>query len=94
MKHYIIVKFKEGTDKGALLEPITKLFEGALDIPGIHGVRVKPCCIDRPNRYDLMIVLDMEKEALAGWDGSAPHHAWKENYGDLFQAKTIFDSED
>jgi len=94
MKHYIIVKFKEGTDKAALLEPVTKLFEEALEIPGVHGVKVKPCCIDRANRYDFMIVIDMDKEALSGWDASRPHHLWKDNYGDLFAAKAIFDSED
>ena len=33
-------------------------------------------------------------EALTAWDASSPHHLWKDNYGDLFAAKAIFDSED
>ena len=94
MKHYIIVKFVEGTDRDALVRPVTELFEEALQIPGIHGVKVKPCCIDRSNRYDMMIVIDMDKEALVQYDASRPHKAWKENYGHLFQAKAIFDSEE
>ncbi len=94
MKHYIIAKFTEGTDPRPLLPAIRELFEKTLTIPGIHAVRVKPCCIDRPNRYDLMIEIDMEKEALPAYDSSAPHHEWKEKYGPLLQAKAIFDSED
>ena len=64
MKHYIIAKLKEGVDKYALVDPVTKIFKKTLAIPGIHGVKVKPCCIDRPNRYDLMIEIEMDKEAL------------------------------
>ena len=36
----------------------------------------------------------MDKEALPAYDASEPHHQWKEQYGDLLAAKTIFDSED
>lgn len=94
MKHYIIAKLKEGVDKYALVDPVTEIFKKTLAIPGIHGVKVKPCCIDRPNRYDLMIEIEMDKEALPAYDASEPHHQWKEQYGDLLVAKTIFDSED
>ena len=94
MKHYIIAKFTEGTDLRPLVPAIQALFNKTLTIPGIHAVRVKPCCIDRANRYDLMIEITMEKEALPAYDSSAPHHEWKEIYGSLLQAKTIFDSED
>jgi hypothetical protein len=60
MKHMILAKFNgEVTDKTALLEPIRKLFSVAGEIPGVHGAAVYPCCIQRENRYDVMIVLDM-----------------------------------
>ena len=91
MKHYIIVKFTEGTDFHALEKPVRGIFEQTLTIPGIHGVDVRLSNSDRPNRYDMMIVMDMDKEALSAYDVSAPHLRWKSEYGDLVAKKTIFD---
>ena len=85
MKHYIIVKFVEGTDVEALEEPVCRIFEETLEIPGIHALKVKMSNSDRSNRYDLMIELDMDKDA------SEPHHRWKEEYGDRIAKKAIFD---
>ena len=94
MKHYIIAKFNDGCDWKALVEPITAVFQGVLTVPGVHGVKVKPCCIDRANRYDIMIEIEMDKEALPLYDACEAHHAWKETYGGMLKAKTIFDSEE
>ena len=41
-----------------------------------------------------MIVIDMDREALAAYDASSPHKRWKEEYGELLLAKAIFDSEE
>ncbi|MBQ7534666.1 MAG: Dabb family protein [Stomatobaculum sp.] len=94
MKHYIIAKFKEGTDVKALAGPVKEIFERALEIPGIHGIDVRPSCSDRSNRYDLMILVTMDKEALPAYDASEPHHCWKEKYGDMIEKKAIFDCEE
>ena len=94
MKHYIIAKLKDSSRKNELTEPVRKLFEELLEIPGIHNVQVKSCCIDRPNRYDLMIVIDMDPDALPVYDASKPHKQWKEQYGELLEKKAIFDSEE
>ena len=94
MKHYIIAKLKEGIDKETLVAPVTAIFEETLSIPGIHAVKVKPCCIDRPNRYDLMIEIEMDPEALPAYDASAPHKEWKARYDEHIAAKTIFDRAD
>lgn len=92
MKHHIIVKFNEKvTDKAAILTPIQALFEEALTIPGIYGVHLYPNCVMRDNRYDLMIVLDMEPEALTAYDHSEPHIRWKQEYGEMIAQKAIFD---
>ncbi len=91
MKHHILVKFTEGTDVAALLEPVRAIFAETLSIPGIHGLELKPSCSDRPNRYDLMIVLDMEPEALPAYDASEPHRRWKAEYGAITEKKAIFD---
>lgn len=94
MKHCILAKWAGNvTDKAALLPQIRALMYPASTIPGVHGVEVYPCCIDRANRYDLMIVLDMDKDALPNWDASDIHHRWKNEYGGLLEKKAIFDYE-
>ena len=94
MKHLILAKFNDRvTDKTSLMEPIRELFSAASEIPGVHGATVYPCCIARDNRYDVMIALDMDKEALPLYDVSEMHLAWKREYGDLLEKKAIFDFE-
>ena len=94
MKHCILAKWARNvTDKAALLPQIRALMYPASTIPGVHGVEVYPCCVDRANRYDLMIVLDMDKDALPNWDASDIHHRWKDEYGGLLEKKAIFDYE-
>ena len=94
MKHYILAKWNEDCDKESLLQPVREIFEETLNIPGVHAVEVKPCCIDRSNRYDLMVEIDMDRDALPLYDKSAPHRKWKERYGSMLFSKAIFDSED
>ena len=94
MKHCILAKFKpEVAKKQTLYERIRAMFSEAEQISGVHGVEVYTNCIDRSNRYDVMIVLDMDREALAIWDDSALHHSWKETFGELLEKKAIFDHE-
>ena len=95
MKHYIIVKYTEEVkDKEAMLGRVSGLFSRASMIPGVLGAQVFPNCVDRENRYDLMIVVEMEKDALNTWDDSELHHEWKEKYGAFIAKKTIFDREE
>ncbi|MBQ4085412.1 MAG: hypothetical protein IJC54_02420 [Clostridia bacterium] len=94
MKHHIIVKYTEEVqDKQALLGQIKELYAGAVEIDGVRGVEFKQNCIARENRYDLMIVLEMDEEALPSWDASEIHHRWKDEYGHLVAKKAIFDCE-
>ena len=94
MKHYIIVKFVEGTDVKALVDPVKAIYDETLSIPGVHSVDFKLSNSDRANRYDLMIVMDMDKEALPAYDVSAPHLRWKTEYGDRVAKKAIFDCDE
>lgn len=94
MKHYIIVKFTKGTDVPALTGPVRGIFEETLKIPGIHDLAIRTSNSDRANRYDLMIILDMEKEALEAYDVSEPHLRWKKEYGDRIEKKAIFDCDE
>ena len=65
MKHYIIVKFTEGTDVKALVEPVRAIFEETLAIPGIHSLDIRVSNSDIANRYDLMIIIDMVHISLS-----------------------------
>lgn len=93
MKHYILAKFIPGTQREQVLPRIREIFEKASEIPGVHGAQVLPCCIDRPNRMDVMIVIDMEKEALEAYDRSEMHHLWKDEFSPFIAVKSIFDHE-
>lgn len=92
MLHHILVKYNEQVkDKAALVPEITALFNHMLEIPGVHAVAVHPNVVNRPNRYDLMIVITMEPSALPVYDDSEWHHRWKDGYGHLIAQKAIFD---
>lgn len=94
MKHHIIVKFNDRvTDKAALTAEVEKLFSACGEVIGVHGCEIHKNCIARDNRYDLMIVLNMDKEALPAWDDCRIHHEWKDSYGCYVEKKAIFDCE-
>ena len=95
MKHCIIAKYtaEAYARRETLLPRIQEIFSAAGDIPGVKGAEVFPNCVARDNRYDVLIVLDMEPEALPLYDASAPHHLWKEEFGPLLEKKAIFDYE-
>lgn len=94
MKHNILIKYKaeiSKEQKEALIPEIQALFDHTTTIPGIHSVRLYQNEVDRENRYDLLIQIDMDREALEAYDKSVWHHQWKEQYGDLLEKKAIFD---
>ena len=96
MKHDILIKYKPEISKehkAELIPEIRALFEHTTEIPGIHGVKLYPNVVERENRYDLLIEIDMEREALEEYDRSVWHHQWKEQYGELLEKKAIFDRE-
>ncbi len=90
MKHLILIKFKEEvSDK--IIEDIDVLFKKALQIEGIYDIRIDKNMIKLPNRYDLMIQIEMEKEALNLFDNSEIHHKWKKQFSAYIESKIIFD---
>lgn len=95
MLHHIIIKYNNSVkDKDAFAKEAEILFSGLVGtVPGINDVSVHKNCIDRSNRYDLMIVIDMEKDALDDYDDSMIHKRWKKDYSDLIEMKAIFDCE-
>lgn len=93
MKHYIIVKWKEPAEMAGSLDAIQAIFDKTLEIDGVHSVILHPSCSDRSNRYDLMIEMNMDPEALPAYDACAPHKEWKKDYGEFILQKAIFDCE-
>ena len=93
MKHYIIVKFNENVDKEKLINPIKELFQKAMNINEIVKVDIYESNMDLPNRYDLMIKMDLSKVALNEFDNSEIHKEGKEKFGKYIMNKTIFDCE-
>lgn len=91
MKHHILVKWREPADRETLRREAEAVFADALSIPGVHDLTLLPNVVDRPNRYDLMIVLTMDPEALPRYDESEPHRRWKAEFGDRIAQKAIFD---
>lgn len=96
MTHCIIAKFVSSVDaeqKSRIAGEVRELFSGLLSMPGFHEVKVFRNCVERPNRYDLMITVGMDANALKDYDASEPHRLWKLRYGSLLESKAIFDYE-
>ena len=95
MKHCILIKWnREVEDKNEMLGKVKNVFDQLLRIDGIHKVEYRQNCIDRANRFDLLVEIDMDKEVLPIYDKSVPHLEWKEKYGKFVENKAIFDFEE
>ncbi len=92
MKHCILVKFQKDFDWQAKLDDIKRIFD-SIKIDGVNGVEYLTNCIDRENRYNLLIRIDMKKEALSLYDQCPNHHEWKDTYSQFIEKKAIFDYE-
>ena len=93
MKHYIIVKFNENAEKERLIKTIKELFQKTMHIKEVIKVDIYESNINLPNRYDLMIKMDLSKKALEEFDNGEIHKEWKEEFGKYIMNKTIFDCE-
>ena len=95
MKHCILVKWSdEIKDKHEFVKTVKSVIDKLLIIEGIHKIDYVENCIERSNRYDLLIRIEMDKEVLPIYDASAPHLEWKEKYGKFAEKKAIFDFEE
>ena len=95
MLHYILVKWTDGpVAKQALAERAQSLFSRVTELPGVRGVSVRRGVISGDNRCDLMICMELDRQALPGYDASALHRAWKEEFAPYIRQKTIFDCEE
>lgn len=94
IKHHILVKWNsKAGDKKILLQDIQSIFDKLSFYDEVRSISYFENVVDRPNRYDLMICIEMEDDFLPIYDKSAPHQEWKEKYGKFLEKKAIFDSE-
>lgn len=96
MKHCILAKFKPElgeSSKEKLYPEISELFHQLDGMDGIHGVELIRNVTNRPNRYDLLIRIDMDPETLPAYDAGSVHIRWKKEYGEYLEKKAIFDYE-
>lgn len=91
MKHFIIIKFKENTDKDVLIEETEKLFKETEVIDGIKKVEVFTNSIKKPNRFDMMIKITLNKGSLKELEQSRILKEWEDKYNKYIDKKTIFD---
>ena len=77
----------------AIAKMAEEIFGETLAISGIHGVDIKTSCSDRANRCDIMIVMDMDPEALPVYDVCDAHLRWKELIDPITEQKALFDCE-
>lgn len=95
MKHYIIVKLQPDLENAEeILEATRKAYASAVQIPGILKTKVHLNCVDRENRSDFMIEMEMVPGALANWDASPIHKQWKEQFSTYFASKAVIDCND
>jgi len=91
MKHYILVKLNDSSMRDEVAAKAKEIFEETLAIPGVHSVKVKKSCSEIENRYDVMILMDIEPQVLPVYDKSDAHQRWKKFCDPLQQSKAIFD---
>ena len=91
MQHYIIVKFNENIEKEEIINPIKELFKRTNQIKEINKVEIFESNMNLPNRYDLMIKMELSPRSLYEFDNSDIHKEWKEKFGKYIMSKTIFD---
>ena len=96
MQHHVIVKFNEDVkDKDSLSNEIGNLFKGLKGtVERVHSVSPHKNCINMQNRYDLMIIVDMDKDALDAYSNNPIHDKWINEYSKYLSSKVIMDYED
>lgn len=95
MRHYILAKFQaDAGDWHGYLPRIREIFGAAGEIPGVRGAAVYPGCVDRENRYHVLIELEMEPSALTTYDESAMHHRWKDEFGRCWRKRQFLTMKD
>lgn len=92
MLHCILVKWNDdGKKLPDAPAQIRALFRSALALDGVFAVEVLPNIVSNPNRYDLMIRMQISEEGLQRFDQSEIHQTWKDRYGAYIQHKAVID---
>ena len=72
---------------------VLELFNPVTSIEGIRSVKTVAGLPLAPNRYDLIIEIEMDRESLEAYNECEPHKIWKRDYAKYVEKKAIFDCE-
>ncbi|MCF0150329.1 MAG: hypothetical protein HUJ80_02855 [Firmicutes bacterium] len=92
MKHLVMVKWNETVaDKKALQQEVYELWCRALENKEIRKIDMHVNLLNKPNRYDVMYVVELEPQDMDVWADCQPHQIWKTDYAKYVESKAIID---
>ncbi len=93
MKHYVLLKFKPGTDLEKAEERVWKTYEDLdRELPWLNKPAVYRSCIDRDSNADIMAVVDLDgEEYLQQYLTHPLHVAMANEFKDSIAGRTSFD---
>jgi hypothetical protein len=92
MKHYILLKFRDGELRPDVIATIRKILEPLHREAGFSGVAVRANCADRDDNHDVMIEISMDSEGALDNYKRRPNHMGLINFaGPKVVSKVTFD---
>ncbi len=92
MKHYLLLKLKDGVVSEQYANDIRPLFERVVaETDGVEGCNVLVNTVARPNNYDVMVTLMLSQCGLDNYVNSPLHKDFKANYLNDVEKKAVFD---
>lgn len=95
MTHYVLLKFKTGSDVDAIEATIRKTYE-ELDntLSFLNNAKVYRCCVARDSNADIMIRVDLDKkEQLQDYLTHPLHIKMMNSFDSALAGRTSFDHE-
>lgn len=95
MTHYVLLKFKPGSDLDAIEKTIRKTYE-ELDktLSFLNNAKVYRCCVERDSNADIMAKVDLDKkEQLQDYLTHPLHIKMMNTFNDVLASRASFDHE-
>ncbi len=93
MTHYVLLKFKPGSDLDAIEKTIRKTYE-ELDktLSFLNNAKVYRCCVERDSNADIMAKVDLDKkEQLQDYLTHPLHIKMMNTFNDALASRASFD---
>lgn len=87
-----MVKWNETVaDKKAMAEEVYQLWCKGLENKEIRKITKHENLLEKPNRFDVMYVVELDPADMQVWVDCEPHQIWKNDYAKYVEAKAIID---